>query len=62
MEKLDGFTMNWKTNASAFIKFVCEHQWPSFLECAEYPYVTTTEIKKASKLKRTFSDMLDQMQ
>jgi len=61
-EKLEGFPMDWKTNAPAFIKFVREHQCPSFLEYGEYPYVTATEIKKALKLKQTFSDMLDQMQ
>lgn len=61
-EKLEGFPMDWKTNAPAFIKFVREHQCPSFLEYGEYPYVTAAEIKKALKLKQTFSDMLDQMQ
>ena len=61
-EKLEGFPMDWKTNTPAFIKFVREHQCPSFLEYGEYPYVTAAEIKKALKLKKTFSDMLDQMQ
>jgi len=61
-EKLEGFPMDWKTNAPAFIKFVREHQCPSFLEYGEYPYVTAVEIKKALKLKRAFSEMLDQMQ
>jgi hypothetical protein len=46
----------------AFIKFLREHQCPSFLEYGEYPYVTAVEVKKALKLKRAFSDMLDQMQ
>ena len=59
---LEGFFEDWKTNASAFIKFVCEHQCPSFLEYGEYPYVSAEEIKKALKLKAAFSDMLDQMQ
>ncbi|MGA8321046.1 MAG: twin-arginine translocation signal domain-containing protein, partial [Xanthobacteraceae bacterium] len=31
-ENLDGFPMDWKTNAPAFGKFVREHQCPSFLE------------------------------
>ena len=44
------------------MKFVREHQRPSFLEYGEYPYVTADEIKKALKLKRAFSEMLDQMQ
>jgi len=61
-EKLEGFPDDWKTNAPAFIKFVREHQCPSFLEYGEYPYVTAVEIKKALRLKQAFSDMLDQMQ
>jgi len=61
-EKLEGFPEDWKTNAPAFIKFVREHQCPSFLEYGEYPYVTAGEIKKALRLKKAFSEMLDQMQ
>src|SRR5882757_568836 len=61
-EKLEGFPSDWRTNVPAFIKFLREHQCPSFLEYGEYPYVTAVEIKKALKLKRAFSDMLDQMQ
>jgi hypothetical protein len=61
-EKLEGFPEDWKTNAPAFIKFVREHQCPSFLEYGEYPYVTAGEIKKALRLKQAFSEMLDQMQ
>ena len=61
-ENLVGFPEDWKTNAPAFVKFVREHQCPSFLEYGEYPYVTADEIKKALKLKAAFSDMLDQMQ
>ncbi len=52
----------WQTNAPAFVKFVREHQCPSFLEYGEYPYVSADEIKKALKLKAAFSNMLDQMQ
>jgi hypothetical protein len=59
---LEGFPEDWKTNAPAFIKFVREHQCPSFLEYGEYPYASADEIKKALKLKAAFSDMLDQMQ
>jgi hypothetical protein len=59
---LEGFPEDWKTNVPAFIKFVREHQCPSFLEYAEYPYVSADEIKKALKLKAAFSNMLDQMQ
>ena len=61
-ENLEGFPADWKTNAPAFIKFVREHQCPSFLEYGEYPYVSAEEIKKALRLKAAFSDMLDQMQ
>jgi hypothetical protein len=34
-ENLEGFPMDWKTNPSAFVKFVREHQCPSFLEYGE---------------------------
>jgi hypothetical protein len=61
-EKLEGFPMDWKTNAAGFIQFVRDHQCPSFLEYGEYPYVTATEIKKALALKSAFSAMLDHMQ
>jgi hypothetical protein len=61
-ENLEGFPEDWKTNAPAFVKFVREHQRPSFLEYGEYPYVSADEIKKALTLKRAFSDMLNQMQ
>ncbi len=59
---LEGFPEDWKENPDAFVKFVREHQCPSFLEYGEYPYVTADEIKKALRLKAAFSDMLDQMQ
>ena len=61
-ENLEGFPEDWKTNVPAFVKFVREHQRSSFLEYAEYPYVTADEIKKALKLKAKFSEMLDLMQ
>jgi len=61
-ENLDGFPEDWKTNVPAFVKFVREHQCPSFLEYGEYPYVTADEIKKALKLKAAFNGMLDLMQ
>jgi len=61
-ENLEGFPEDWKTNVPAFIKFVREHQCPSFLEYGEYPYASGDEIKKALRLKKAFSDMLDQMQ
>ena len=61
-ENLDGFPEDWKTNVPAFVKFVREHQCPSFLEYGEYPYASADEIKKALRLKRAFSEALDQMQ
>src|SRR5436190_7795866 len=61
-ENLEGFPKDWKTNAAAFVKFVRDHHCPSFLEYGEYPFVSADEIKKALKLKTTFSTMLDQMQ
>jgi hypothetical protein len=61
-EQLEGFPMDWKTNTPAFMKFVAEHQCPSFLEYGEYPYVSAAEIKKALALKDAFGSMLDLMQ
>lgn len=61
-ENLEGFPEDWKTNAPAFVKFVRDHQRPSFLEYGEYPYVSADEIKKALQLKAKFSEMLDLMQ
>src|SRR5215211_3128856 len=61
-ENLEGFPEDWKTNPEAFIRFVREHQCPSFLEYGEYPFVSADEIKKALNLKNAFSNMLDQLQ
>ncbi|HEX5044285.1 MAG TPA: hypothetical protein VFV75_15370 [Candidatus Polarisedimenticolaceae bacterium] len=61
-ENLEDFPMDWRTNVPAFVEFVRKHQRPSFLEYGEYPFVSADEIKKALKLKRCFSHMLDQMQ
>ena len=61
-ENLEGFPLDWKTNVPAFVKFVREHQCPSFLEYGEYPFVSADEIKKALNMKKAFSAMLDQMQ
>jgi hypothetical protein len=61
-ENLEGFPMDWKTNTSAFIRFIREHQCNSFLEYGEYPYVSSDEIKRALKIKAALSEMLDQMQ
>ena len=61
-ENLDGFPIDWKTNTPAFVKFVREHQCPSFLEYGEYPFVTADEVRKALKVKASLSAILDQMQ
>ena len=61
-ENLEGFPMDWQTNPEAFVRFVREHQVPSFLEYGEYPYFSADEIKKALKLKHAFTDMVDQLQ
>jgi hypothetical protein len=61
-ENLEGFPEDWKSNVPAFVKFVREHQCPSFLEYGEYPYATADEIKKALRLKRALGEALDQMQ
>ena len=61
-ENLEGFPDDWKSNVPAFSKFVREHHRPSFMEYGEYPFVSADEIKKALKLKKAFSEALDQMQ
>ena len=61
-ENLEGFPTDWKTNAPAFVKFVRDHHFPSFLEYGEYPYVSADEVKKALRVKSALSSMLDQMQ
>ena len=61
-ENLEGFPMDWKTNAPAFVKYVRDHHVPSFLEYGEYPYVSADEVKKALRVKTALSSMLDQMQ
>jgi len=60
--KLEGFPEDWKTNPPAFVKFVREHHHPSFLEYAEYPYVSALEVKKALHMRQAFSTMLDESQ
>lgn len=61
-ENLEGFPADWQTNPQAFIKFVRDHQRPSFLEYGEYPFASADEVKKALKLKAAFETMLEQMQ
>ena len=38
------------------------HNFPSFLEYGEYPYLTADQVKKALRLQAAFSHQLDQMQ
>jgi hypothetical protein len=61
-ENLEGFPMDWRTNAPAFVEFIREHQCQSFLEYGEYPYVSADEIKKALKIKAAFAEMIEHMQ
>lgn len=61
-EALEGWPKDYATNPAAIVKFFREHQWPSFLEYSEHPYVSCEEIRKALTLKAAFSNMLDQMQ
>jgi hypothetical protein len=60
--KLEGFPDDWKTNPPAFIKFVRDHQRPSFLEYGEYPFVSARDIKKALRMRQAFTTMLDESQ
>ena len=59
---LEGWPDDWRTNVPAVSEFFRSHQRPSFLEYGEYPYVSAEEVKKALRLKKAFSDALDQMQ
>jgi len=61
-ENLEGFPADWKTNPDSFVRFVRNHQFPSFLEYGEYPFVSADEIKKALNVKAGLSHVLDQMQ
>jgi hypothetical protein len=61
-ENLEGFPTDWKTNPEGFIRFVRDHQCPSFLEYGEYPFVSADEIKRALNVKSSLSELLDQMQ
>jgi hypothetical protein len=61
-ENLEGFPLDWQTNPEGFVRFVREHQCPSFMEYGEYPFVSADEIKKALKIKSALSEMLDQLQ
>lgn len=59
---LEGFPEDWKSNAAAVLQFFRDNQCHSFMEYGEYPYVSSDEIKKALRVKKALSEMLDQMQ
>jgi hypothetical protein len=61
-ENLEGWPEDWRENPKACVRYFRDHHIPSFLEYSEHPYVTCDEIKKALRLKGSFSDMLDEMQ
>ncbi len=61
-ENLEGFPEDWKTNPAAFIRLARDKPVTSFLEYAEYPYVSADEIKKALRLKASLTTALDQLQ
>ena len=61
-ENLEGFPEDWQTNPEGFVKFVRDHQCPSFMEYGEYPFFSADEIKKALSIKNAFTQMLDQLQ
>jgi hypothetical protein len=61
-EVMEGFPEDWRTNQAAFLKFFKEKHTESLYEFSSYPGVTVAEIEKALKLRRAFSEMLDQMQ
>lgn len=61
-EQLQDFPTDWRDNPAAFADFCREHQASSFMEYAEYPDVTATDVVKALKIKAALGDMLDEMQ
>ena len=61
-ENLEGFPDDWKTNSAAFIQFVRDHHRPSFMEYAEYSYVSAQEVKRALAVKDGLVNVLDNLQ
>src|SRR3954470_12590871 len=59
-ENLEGFPEDWQTNAPAFIKFIRDHQYPSFLEYGEYPDVSGVEVKKALRFRQAVLTLAEQ--
>ncbi len=46
---LEGFPENWQGNVPVWNKFFRDHQCPSFLEYAEYPYATADESQEGAE-------------
>src|SRR3979411_1863632 len=61
-ENVEGWPAGWRPTPAAGVGFFRERHGPSFLEVAEYPYVSASEIKKALSLPPALSHMLDEMQ
>ena len=61
-ENLEGFPEDWKTNDAAFVQFVRDHHFPSFMEYCEYSYTSAKEIKSALEVKQSLGTVLDNMQ
>ena len=59
---LEGFPEDWKTNLNAVIKFVRDHQCPSFLEYGGISLCGADGNQEGLKVKAALSTMLDQMQ
>ena len=61
-EQLEGFPADWRENPAAFAEFCRAHQAPSFMEYAQYPDISATEVVKAVTMKRALAEALDQLQ
>jgi len=61
-EQLEGFPADWRDNPAAFAEFCRAHQAPSFMEYAQYPDISATEVVKAVTMKRALAEALDQLQ
>ena len=59
---LVGFPEDGMKNPEVFKKFVREHHQPSFLEYSEYEGVTVKEIKRALRVEKGLTEVLDAMQ
>ncbi|MFL6845700.1 MAG: hypothetical protein ACJ8ER_12555 [Allosphingosinicella sp.] len=61
-ENLEGFPSDWKSNPEAFIRFVRDHHRPSFMEYAEYSYVSAKEVCSGLAVMGGLAEVLDNMQ